>query len=158
MLVDYGDVAYDAITLRQPHAYAITHLGCRIVNRDWPTWRVCLGRMIAIHAGAALDEAADIELPKGYATRAIVAVARVAAVVDGQVGGLRAGLAAAGVDVHAQERWITGPTAIALDRVRVLPRPVGAGGALYCWLMTDGVRLQVARQLRELDSQEAVGG
>ena len=149
-------VAYDAATVRQPAAHAITHLGCRILNRDWPAWRSPPpGTLIAIHAGQLVDERALLELrdrglePERMTYRSIVAVARIAAVLE--LDQARAQVA------PDQQPWITGPLVIVLGEVAVLDPPVGAAGALGCWLMSDHTRLAVSGQVRERFAEVAHG-
>ncbi|MCA9540368.1 MAG: hypothetical protein KC620_15825 [Myxococcales bacterium] len=87
-----------ALTVRQPWAWAITHAGRRIENRDWRPPSELAWQPLAIHAGRAwtrnekLDAAAlssalhgHMEVPlgaEGYVFGSIVALAHVVGFVD----------------------------------------------------------------------------
>lgn len=51
-----------ALTLRQPWAFAILHLGKSVENRSWKPPRSVIGKRIAIHAGLTLDQPGDNKL------------------------------------------------------------------------------------------------
>lgn len=128
-----------ALTLWPEWAYAITHLGKDVENRDWerlPTWLT--GRYLAIHAGAhiggraakvatkeGLDAVAfmarraglDVRVsPSKVVTSAIVAVVKV-----GKVGQVESPWA-------VPDAWQIG-----FDRVVVLREPVVCKGAQKLW-------------------------
>ena len=44
-----------ALTLWQPWAHAVAHLGKRIENRPWKPWPAVIGTRVAIHAAAKVD-------------------------------------------------------------------------------------------------------
>lgn len=144
-----GRVAYDALTVRQPWAHAIAHLGKHVENRGWSRARAIslIGQLIAIHAGQKVDEDAvallrgrGLEVPDRLPTSAIVAVARVELVLD----------TAAALRLYPEHTaWITGPLCIVFGQVIALERPVLCAGALYLWLLPDRVRLAVADQVRD---------
>lgn len=144
-----GCVAYDALTVRQPWAHAIAHLGKRVENRGWSRARAIslIGQLIAIHAGQKVDEDAvallrgrGLEVPDRLPTSAIVAVARVELVLD---------VADTARLYPEHAAWTVGPLCIVLGQVLPLERPVPCAGALYLWLMPDRVRLAVSEQVRD---------
>lgn len=144
-----GRVAYEALTVRQPWAHAIAHLGKRVENRGWSRARAIslIGNLIAIHAGAKVDEDAvallrgrGLDVPDRMPTSAIVAVARVELVLD-HADTLRL------YPEHAA--WTVGPLCLVFGQVLPLPHPITCAGALYLWLMPDRVRLAVSDQVRD---------
>lgn len=146
------DVAYDALSVRQPWAYSITHLNKRIENRSWPLSRatVMTGRRFAIHAAQKIDAEAVVslhlrghELPERFPTSAVVAVAVMSQTLRHDQ---------ARLCFPEQAEWILGPICLVLEDVIVLPEPVPCSGALGWWLMSDNARLSVARQVREIEA------
>lgn len=127
------------LTLWQPWAHAVAHLGKRIENRPWRPWPSIVGELIAIHAAARVDvatEAAAAEwirqrtgvgvpeaatLPRG----AIVAVARVTGCVEA-----------------SRDPWFMGPFGWTLTEVVALPFPIPIRGAQGLWPM----HAEVARE------------
>lgn len=116
-----------ALTLKQPWAYAVTHLGKRVENRTWAPPRSIVGHDIAIHAGKSIERdsvrnlAADgYQLPERYVTGAIVAVATVTGYcTDADV-------------MDADDEWYVGPVGWKLECVRRV-RPYCCNGALGLW-------------------------
>jgi len=122
------------LTLWRPWAWAICHAGKRVENRDWrpPAWM--LGCFIAIHAGKTLDDQALAELqedgsldlataevPRDGGPQGIVAVARLARVVD-----------ASAQLPPDQWRWFFGAYGWVLEDV-VAIEPVPCRGARSLW-------------------------
>ena len=75
-----------ALTIQQPWAHAILHLGKRVENRTW-AWTKGIGADLAIHAGKARDPVGDgfihglgLTLPADLAHGAIVGLVTVAGV------------------------------------------------------------------------------
>ena len=125
-----------AITLLNPWAHAITHLGKDVENRGWPAPDVV--RRILIHAGKGWDEHCDLDVDD-VTTSAIVAVADVV----GMCGRARRGVAC------SCGRWAR-PDQFHwyLGNVLVLPEPVdGVSGARRLWYPQPGVVTRVARQV-----------
>ncbi len=54
-----------AITLWQPHAWAVAHAGKDVENRVWRPPENLLGKVIAIHAGKRVDERVIGEMQAG---------------------------------------------------------------------------------------------
>ena len=48
---------YPAISIKQPWAYAIMHLGKDVENRTWDLPRKFIGKTVLIHAGKKIDKA-----------------------------------------------------------------------------------------------------
>lgn len=131
-----------ALTLYQPWAFAVACLGKRVENRPWKPWPSIVGQVIAIHAAAKVDPAAEAEaaafivrrigltlrdvtgagLPRG----AIVATARVTGCVDASA-----------------DPWFVGPYGWTLDEVVALPSPVPCRGAQGLWTVPPDVEALV---------------
>ena len=139
-----------ALTLRQPWAYAVTHLGKRVENRTWEPPASAIGEDIALHAGrtddvgairaireAGLwrDPAVDPANPyaEPYPRGAIVAVVRIAGWTEKD--GIS--ITVEGEDVHEEEilesPWYRDDVGILFRNVRVLATPVPCKGALGLW-------------------------
>lgn len=135
-----------ALTLWQPWAYAITHLGKRVENRSWPPPPAAFQGPIALHAGKRyeadafgelgreLDQVVDLdEVYRG----GIVGTCRIVDVVrspdDLPVG---------------QRRWWVGPVGWVLDDVRVL-EPIPCRGWQGLWTVDEALRLTVLGALEE---------
>ncbi len=121
-----------ALTVRQPWAWAIAK-GMKLVeNRTWYPSDDVIGARLAIHAGKAKPDVADITtvakrcgmkgaqliLPRG----AIVATVRVTGVARKR----------SEVPV-AQRAWFSGPVGWLLDEVEELVEPVESKGQLGLW-------------------------
>lgn len=152
-----------ALTLRQPWAYAVTHLGKRVENRTRRPPDSLLGRDIAIHAGLGTEDVisylrtaglwrdppTDPEHPfaEPYPRGAIVAVARVRAYEDDD----GVGLMVEGDYVREEEilssPWYTGPIGILLADVRVLTEPVPCRGMQGYWPVPADVEAAVLARL-----------
>lgn len=140
-----------ALTIYQPWAHAVAHLGKRIENRPWKPWASIVGRVIAIHAAAKVDPAGEsdaagfilhrttgvlplrLELPRA----AIVATARVTGVVTAST-----------------SPWFVGPYGWTLDEVIALPTPVACRGAQGLWIVPPEVAVQVFEQTRATTAQK----
>ncbi len=134
-----------ALTLWQPWAHAIVHLGKRIENRSWPPPKYLEGEVFAIHAGKGFDEDSTEELKrlrmlaphvdKNYFDRgAVVGVAR---------------LRRHTTDIEQVERpqrfWFAGPVGWILTDVRPV-RPVACRGAQGLWNLPPEVEREVVRE------------
>jgi hypothetical protein len=134
-----------ALTLWQPWAYAVAHLGKDVENRTWKPWPSVIGTRIAIHAAAKVDQVAErdaagfichrttgvlplhLDLPRA----AIVATARVTGVVT-----------------ESADPWFVGPYGWKLDEVIALPTPVPCRGAQGLWIVPPDVAAQVFEQVK----------
>lgn len=149
-----------ALTLQQPWAYAVTHLGKRVENRSWQPSDSALGEDIALHAarkvdvgaikgmkhaGLWRDPAVDPADPfaEPYPRSAIVAVVRIAAWTE--TDGIS--ITVEGDDVDEREildsPWYTGEVGILFRNVRVLREPVPCKGALGLWTVPADVEARV---------------
>lgn len=140
-------VAYEALSVRQPWAYAISHLGKRAENRNWHRNQAAhqVGELIAIHASLK-SEPDDVEVlrqhfydvPDGLPLGRVVAVARLIDVLSAQD---------AAKQYPDQKPWISGPLCLVFGQVIQLQHPVVVGGALGFWLLPERVRLDVSAQV-----------
>jgi hypothetical protein len=134
-----------ALTLWQPWAHAIVHLGKRIENRRWPPPKYLKGQAFAIHAGKGFDEDSTEELKRfGMLARhvgrdyfdrgAVVAVAR---------------LKGSETDIEkidgTQRFWFAGPVGWILTDVRPV-RPVVCRGAQGLWNLPPEIEREVVRE------------
>lgn len=129
----------DALTLIQPWAYAVAHLGKPIENRAWRPPSRNIGRPLAIHAGKSYDEeGADwirsrfgVLVPPAdqLARGAIVAVVTLATCVEESV----FEDIEAHPRIHAGRPWFVGPFGWVLTNLVVLPHPVTIRGAQKLW-------------------------
>lgn len=156
------------LTVKQPWAYAVLHLGKRVENRPLHPPPYLLGQRIAIHAGKswarkALDwmrerglvpEALDATLDKLTLTSsAIVGTALLVGWAEKGAGyeydaddhkseGLTREQAIAALD----SAWYMGQVALVLDDVRPLAVPVPCRGQLGFWNLPAEVEAAVLRQ------------
>lgn len=143
-----------AITLKQPWAYAICHLGKRIENRTRKPPMALVGQRIAIHAGAAIDRGAasrmhphNVHMPISrelLPESCVVATAR----LDGWVrtdamGPLYMGIGPTEAEDALASRWFFGPIGHVLAAVRVLSEPVPCRGQLGYWRLPADVEAAV---------------
>jgi hypothetical protein len=129
-----------ALTLVQPWAYAVAHLGKDIENRTWKPPARILGERIAIHAGSKC-RSDDVEalrelgyaLPQECQQGAIVATVVVVGWVS-ESDGFSATLTKAEANQALQSPWYhEGHFGWVLRSVRALPRPIRCKGALSLW-------------------------
>lgn len=152
-----------ALTLIQPWAFAIEHLGKTVENRTWPPPSGAIGQRFCIHAGKSIDCDAladfcsdplldshgdDRSMPRGAITcsavlrgwvrgsQDLVALSREVLEVVGDVTPERA------LDV-VRSKWWAGPIGWVLDDVRGLTEPVPCRGALGLWTVPDDVAARV---------------
>ena len=138
-----------ALTLIQPWAYAVCHLGKTIENRTWPPPSGIVGQHLAIHAGKKFDEDdADairnefgLGVPDVVPVGAIVAVVRVAGAER-----VRDELAEnLGLPAQYATRWSSGPWCWLLADLVVLPHPVECRGKQGLWPV-EGCTLDMVRE------------
>lgn len=133
-----------ALTLRQPWAYCVTHLGKRVENRTTKPPKGLLGTRIAIHAGLVLDEDASppVDPPDTMAAVREIALQRGCIVATACIVALSMsaeGLRSLGYDA----RWFTGPVGIVLDDVRVLRDPILCRGKQGYWQVPPEVEARI---------------
>lgn len=127
-----------ALTVWQPWAHCIAHLGKPLENRDWPPPVWLLGKRLAIHAGKTLDREAcelieelfDLRLPATYPHGAIVAVVTVPGAVT-----------------ESESEWFSGKYGWLLKDKVALPTPVPCRGAQGLWNLPADVEDLVMGQL-----------
>lgn len=122
-----------AITLRQPHAWAVIYAGKDVENRTWT--RPHRG-LLVIHAGEKFER--DADLPRGvrYDEDDIVRSA-IIGVVDL-------------VDIKESSRsrwWYEGNFAWILRDARPLAKPIPCKGALGLWDVPVDIARKIAKQL-----------
>jgi hypothetical protein len=120
-----------AITLRQPHAWAVIHAGKDIENRGWNTR---IRGTIAIHAGKGRD---SLDMPRGVRTP------REEELVAGAIIGL--------VDIvdvveDCRSKWFQGPFGFKLANPRPLKKQIPCKGVLSFWPVPASL---LRRMLRE---------
>lgn len=135
-----------ALTLHQPWAFAVAHLGKDVENRTWRPPEQVIGVRIAIHAGRKFDTdtlpwffgRGLINVPLTPVLGAVVATAVVAGVAEhadsvwfsGSVGAF----------------WFTGPIGWVLRDVVALAEPVPCRGAQGLWTVPNDVEQRVTAQ------------
>lgn len=134
-----------ALTLHQPWAFAICHLGKRVENRTWAP-SIPIGTRIAIHAGAAYDHAGALAIaarfcegqppPRTLAQMAIVAVATLK-----------------GITSDSQDPWFCGPVGWLLGDVVTLPKPVPCKGRQGLWTVPEVEAAEVWRQVAAAEAK-----
>ena len=144
---------FDALTVRQPYASGIVRGHTRVENR---TWRVAPGTWLAIHAGAALANDAelvgrlrrawaDMPSPDDLPRSAIVGFAHVAEVVEHSASSPHESL--------ADDLQAVGPCCWVIDQVVPLHSPVtGVSGQLGTWRWTPPAGFQPPPQLLQREA------
>ena len=154
-----------AITIKQPWAYAICHLGKRIENRTWKPSEKLIGQRVAIHAGSTTDYDAfawmgergltrDVThdaLPACQALGAVVATALLVGYAEETKSGRPVVMGGAHriaeAFTHEQIRlWWMGPIGHVLADLRVLATPIPCKGQLGYWRLPADVEAEVLRQ------------
>lgn len=155
------------LTLIQPWAYAVTHLGKMVENRV--SWRPAMARttvpdVFALHAGLKLDDGARREIlydldrgrfhasvearaglaPEKLARGAVVAVCTIETVITSLAEAMKLSAFS-----PAFSYWYMGKVGIVLRAVEVLETPVPCQGMLGFWALPDAVAANVIGQLDE---------
>jgi len=125
-----------AISVQQPWAWAIIHVGKDIENRSW---RTHYRAWVAIHASARPQR--EWSMPRGVRKPsadklelgAIVGVARLTDVVD-----------------NSRSKWFEGPVGWVLETPRELRQPIAVKGRLGLWTVPPTIAAQITRQLGKL--------
>ena len=131
-----------ALSLWQPWAYAITHLGKRVDNRPWKPWRSVIGHRIALHAALGHGTSADY----ADARARILQTAGVdvddavhRAVADAQRGKIVATARVDGFVTASADPWFFGPIGWLLSDVCVLEDPIPCSGMRGLWPVPEGL-------------------
>jgi len=129
-----------ALTIRQPWAWAILHLGKNIENRTWKPPESLIGQRIAIHAGKQIDRLASGDClvkfagswwidPAEFDLSAIVGTALLEGVVK-----------------ESNNPWFEGPYGWLLKDVKALKRPIHCRGWLGLWRTPDEISEEIKEQ------------
>lgn len=148
-----------ALTLKQPWAGAVAHLGKDIENRSWPPPKDAMGTRIAIHAGGGRDGLAYAMLPPNVSVPpgvndprlAIVAVATVVGATHYDHGGNYGGrltqnelrylrINQRGWALPHCWNWL-------LRDIAALPEPVRCKGRLGLWNLAEDIERAVLAQV-----------
>ncbi len=130
-----------ALTIKQPWAYAICHLGKDVENRTWKPPAHAIGTRIAIHAGKRYDT------PEGYAEFIRIAACVVdnlpKAAGEGQLLDDRGAVVATAVVgtwvTRSDSPWFCGPIGWVICDVHVLWKAVPCRGMQGLWKLPDDV-------------------
>ncbi len=135
-----------ALSLWQPWAYAVSHLGKPLDNRPWKPWRSVIGQRIAIHAAMGHGTKADFDRAAAFIGR----VARVdidrdphRATALAQRGCIVATAIIDGCVTTSDDPWFFGPFGWLLSDLRVLARPVACRGMQGLWSVPEELRREV---------------
>ena len=138
-----------AVTIRQPWAYAIAHLGKNVENRTLAFAHRYRGE-VAIHAGQGwsplgAETIKDLPVREDMPRGAVVAVATVTEIHESGVGCKPP----AGCSPWAMHRDVNGDRCLhlVLENVRVLATPVPVSGRLGLWSLPAEVETAVLEQL-----------
>lgn len=140
-----------ALTLWQPWAHAVAHLGKRIENRPWKPWPAVIGTRVAIHAAAKVDAVGEaavegwVRRHTGLALPPAASLPRGAIVATARV---------TGVVTESRSPWFMGPFGWTLDEVIALPTPVACRGAQGLWTVPADALAQVIEQERGVAAQK----
>lgn len=141
-----------ALTLWQPWAYAVAHLGKRIENRPWKPWPSIVGKVVAIHAAARRDPADELNAAGFICHRALGDLPPVASLPRGAI---VATARVTGSVSASDDPWFVGPWGWTLDEVVALPAPVPCRGAQGLWIVPPEAAAQVFEQVK---GAQAPGG
>lgn len=101
-----------ALTVRQPWAHAIVHLGKEVENRTWRPPETIIGEYVAIHAAKRFVDRKDVQIDRDSVTLgAIIGIAKI-------------------TGVHRRRSSDYGWQ---LADVRKLPQPIACEGHLGLW-------------------------
>lgn len=149
------------LTLWNPWAYGVAHLGKPIENRTWAPPPRLLGERIAIHAGKTNDrEACDelagegFDLPTLMPSSAFVCTVRIVGVARGDGSSFQILSVAPGVErdrvrqlVETRDGlWFSGPIGWVLDEVITLAEPLPCRGAQGLWDVPADIERAIAAQ------------
>ncbi|MGH8027225.1 MAG: hypothetical protein ACREO0_10915 [Pseudoxanthomonas sp.] len=112
-----------ALTLIRPWAWAIVASTKRIENRTWKADYI-VGKRIAIHAGAKVDERACVQIENFHGS-VLPASARDMGIVGTAI--------VTGFVTRSHDRWFCGPIGWTLEDVIRLPEPIPCKGAQGLW-------------------------
>lgn len=139
-----------AITLRRPWAYAVSHLGKDIENRNFKLRCVKPGEWLAIHAGAAyepeqakwIEEVIGATLPpKSAQPMGIVAVAK-----------FERNITFGNDDPEIESDWFIGPVGWKFSEIVAIP-PVDIPGKQGLWTVPENALNAVRRGWRAAKDQ-----
>lgn len=120
-----------ALSIKQPWAYAILHLGKDIENRTWHT--NYMGDLL-VHASKTVDEDALARLrvhPDELALGAVIGIVRMT-----------------GCTHKSDSKWFEGPWGFTLENPRAFPEPVPCRGMLNFFKIEESAQEAILAQLR----------
>ena len=137
----------NALTLHQPWAHAVAHLGKRIENRTWAPPASAMGAPLAIHAGLQRDAAGDQHLAALGHPPAFGAPRGMVVAVVFLVDVLRDAESAKWIN---QGQWWAGPIAWWFTAVAPLATAVPCRGRQRLWTLPPDVEARVQAQLEAI--------
>lgn len=152
-----------ALTIRQPFACAIAHLGQDVENRTWEPPRWLVGGFVAIHAAQTVEVEQqqvlqdairfrthpELNLPEHFnlvdncVRGAFVAIARLRGVA-------REDDFNTGIPESWSSPWFRGPFGWVWEDVLVLPKPIPCRGQRGVWDPPPEVVIELRREYRRL--------
>ncbi|KKN02529.1 hypothetical protein LCGC14_1116750 [marine sediment metagenome] len=136
-----------ALTIHQPHAWAIAQGWKDVENRTWPAPGYLLGEWVAIHASKSFDDVgADTFANLMHRTGR-------RALIDGLEdvrGAIVAVVRLEGSVLSEASPWFTGPHGFLLRDVIKLHKPIECRGALNFWRLPFAVDAELREQLAQL--------
>lgn len=124
-----GD-ALRGLTLWQPWAHAVAHLGKRVENRPWKPPSTILGRLVAIHAAARRDEADELRAEQFIRTAVGLDVPAASTLSRGTIVAIAR---VTGFVTKSTDPWFFGPYGWQLTDVVALPEPIPCRGMQGLW-------------------------
>jgi hypothetical protein len=123
-----------ALTLHQPWAYAVAHLGKDIENRTWRPPAALTGQRVAIHAAKQWDYQRVWDIVGQWGTARLIDLDLLDfGQIDAQRGHIIATAIVSGVVTSSASPWWCGPLGWQLTDVRTLVKPVACKGAQGLW-------------------------
>lgn len=142
-----------ALTLKQPWAWAVAHVGKDVENRTWKPPQSIIGQRIAIHAGRGFDRESlsnraikNCVLPATFEHGAIVAITTVLTFQH------ETGFPHGPGRFPKSDRaywWFTGPYGWWLTRTITLPEPIPCRGQQGLWTVPPEIEAEINRQVKK---------
>ncbi len=136
-----SSVPLHALSVRQPYAYAILHMGKDIENRTWDPPRHIVGQLIWIHASLKRERVEPWELLGQRFTLDGDELPDLADLATGAIVGSVRVVGSTGI--AKGNRWFNGPIGWVLVEPAPLETPVRCRGMLGVWTVPTGVLAQL---------------